>query len=483
MAKYKSIVVTNGGLALVAAAHSGDTIEFTAVKTGAGVYDGTEVLAEATDLKDLKQTMGITGITKDNNVIKVRAVLSNEGLSTAYKITELGLYAKDSSGNEVLYAIVIAETGMEDYLPAYADAPTGITMEMYIDATAYESGVTFQATVIAGIYATVEDLNDSVSSINSRINTMESSIIELNDNFNNYIAENLIPYPYFQTSCTNENINYTDNGDGTINANGTATGSFSGFTCRLYNEGHLGYQLVLPKGTYTLTGCPSGNSDGTYFLQVGRTNPNTGSWQTIATDTGEGATFTIDEEMQVSVTIVVMGGTTVNNLVFKPMLEVGTVAHEYKPYSSTKLTKGDIVDNLVTGRADLPLSAKQGVVIAEAITEISTDLNRWNIAQGTKTTVFYNRTHLRLIIARDGYSLETDTSDRTTFALPSNIIAKEDLFFQGMALTTSWHPTSTIVFGVISANTNQITIKASGKLTNNVLITEVMFPRNCFTIE
>lgn len=169
MAKYKSIVVTNGGLALVAAAHSGDTIEFTAVKTGAGVYDGTEVLAEATDLKDLKQTMGITGITKDDNVIKIRAVLSNEGLDTAYKITELGLYAKDSSGNEVLYAIVIAETGMEDYLPAYADAPTGITMEMYIDATAYESGVTFQATVIAGIYATVEDLNDSVVAMQSSI--------------------------------------------------------------------------------------------------------------------------------------------------------------------------------------------------------------------------------------------------------------------------------------------------------------------------
>jgi predicted amidohydrolase len=63
------------------------------------------------------------------------------------------------------------------------------------------------------------------------------------------------------------------------------------------------------------------------------------------------------------------------------------------------------------------------------------------------------------------------------------ILVKEDLFFQGIALTTSWHPTSTVVFGVISANTNQITIKASGKLTNNVLITEVMFPRNCFTIE
>lgn len=182
MAKYKSIVVTNGGLALVAAAHSGDTIEFTAVKAGAGGYDGTEVLAEATDLKDLRQTMGITGITKDKSVIKVRAVLSNEGLNEAYGITELGLYAKDSSGNEILYAIVIAETGNEDYIPAYADAPSSITFEMYIDATAYESGVTFQATVIAGTYATVQDLNDAISgalaSVSSSMNTMQSSIMQ-----------------------------------------------------------------------------------------------------------------------------------------------------------------------------------------------------------------------------------------------------------------------------------------------------------------
>ena len=210
----------------------------------------------------------------------------------------------------------------------------------------------------------ISDIVDNLESTDDKAPLSAKRGKELNDNFSNYIAENLIPYPYFQTSCTNENINYTDNGDGTITANGTATGSFSGFTCRLYNEGHLGYQLVLPKGTYTLSGCPDGGSGGTYFLQVGR---NTGSWQTIATDTGEGATFTIDEEMQVSVTIAVLGGTTVNNLVFKPMLEVGTVAHEYKPYSSTKLTKGDIVDNLVTGRADLPLSAKQGVVLNDSL--------------------------------------------------------------------------------------------------------------------
>ena len=178
MAKYKSIVVTNGGLDLVAAAHNGDTIEFTAIKTGAGVYDGTEVLAEATALKDVKQTLGISGLVKDDNVIKVRTTLSNDGLDTGYSLSELGLYAKDSSGNEILYAIVVAEQGREDYIPAYADAPTTVTFELYVDATAYESGVTFQATVIAGTYATPQDVNDAVASMTSRMGTMQTTIMQ-----------------------------------------------------------------------------------------------------------------------------------------------------------------------------------------------------------------------------------------------------------------------------------------------------------------
>ena len=178
MAKYKSIVVTNGGLELIAAAHSGDTIEFTAIKTGAGIYDGTEVLAEATALKDIKQTLGISGLTKNESVIKVNTVLSNEGVDEAYKITEIGLYAKDSSGNEILYAIVVAETGMEDYLPAYADAPTTITFELYVDANTYDKDITFQATVIAGTYATPQDVSDAVASMTSRMGTIQSSIMQ-----------------------------------------------------------------------------------------------------------------------------------------------------------------------------------------------------------------------------------------------------------------------------------------------------------------
>ena len=162
MAKYQRIVTTEAGLQLLEAAYTGGTVEFTALKTGAGVYTGAEDLAAATALKSVRQSFGISGVFKEGTQIKVRAVITNTGLTTGYGITEIGLFAKDKSGKEILYAVILAE--VEDYLPPYSVAPTTITMEIYLDITAAESA-TFVATEVPGTYVTVEDFNDYVNSI------------------------------------------------------------------------------------------------------------------------------------------------------------------------------------------------------------------------------------------------------------------------------------------------------------------------------
>lgn len=160
MAKYKNIVITNSGLALIAAAHSGDTIEFTNIKVGSGVYNGAEVLEDMTDLKSVQHSFGISGITRHGTVVKVRSVLSNESVTEGYYITETGLYAKDSAGAEILFAVIIAEDNRADYFTAYLVAPQSITVEMYITVTGITEGVTFTASPIEGVYATVQDLED-----------------------------------------------------------------------------------------------------------------------------------------------------------------------------------------------------------------------------------------------------------------------------------------------------------------------------------
>ena len=160
MAEFKGIIITNAGLELIAATHSGDTIEFTAIKTGNGVYDGTEVLEELTNLKSVKQTFGITGLTRESAVVKVRSAISKKDVTEGYYITEVGLYAINTAGDEIMYAVFIAEDTKTDYFPPYAESPQSITFEIYITTLGIEEGVTFTASAVEGLYATVQDLED-----------------------------------------------------------------------------------------------------------------------------------------------------------------------------------------------------------------------------------------------------------------------------------------------------------------------------------
>ena len=127
-------------------------------------------------------------------------------------------------------------------------------------------------------------------------------------------SKNLLPFPYFHSSMTNQvGIAYTVNPDGTITANGTATGR-SEFVLSANKSDWA-------SGNYVLSGCPSGGSADTYFLQ------------TINgfSDTGSGLKVNNTAELK-RISIIIKKGTTVSNLVFKPQLELGTTPTAYTPY-------------------------------------------------------------------------------------------------------------------------------------------------------
>lgn len=209
MAKYKSIVITNAGLELIAATHSGGTIEFTGIKTGNGTYDGTEVLADITDLKSVQQTFGITGLTRESAVIKVRSSLTNNDLAAGYYITEIGLFAMDpSTSTEILYAVVVAESGMEDYLPAYADSPQNITLEMYIAITDSDN-VSFTAAIIPGTYVTVEDFNSFSTEVDSRISSISTKVNTASDNLASHTSNTNNPHSVTKEQLGLGNVNNT----------------------------------------------------------------------------------------------------------------------------------------------------------------------------------------------------------------------------------------------------------------------------------
>ena len=128
-------------------------------------------------------------------------------------------------------------------------------------------------------------------------------------------SKNLLPFPYFHSSMLQAGITYTVNSDGTITANGTATGR-SEFVLSANKSDWA-------SGNYVLSGCPSGGSADTYSLQTINGFSDTGSGLQ-KNDTAEFA----------RISIIIKKGTTVSNLVFKPQLEFGTTPTAYTPYTT-----------------------------------------------------------------------------------------------------------------------------------------------------
>ena len=172
------------------------------------------------------------------------------------------------------------------------------------------------------------------------------------------VGKNLNSYPYNQTTKTQNGITFTDNGDGTITANGTATND-TYFAChsRLVTEAN---GLVVPNGTYIFNGCQTGGNDtvgGTYAIMLERTY--NGASNRLGTDIGNGATITLngddyfDDKVQFQISIIIRNGATVNNVTFKPMLRLVSVADAtYEPYKHTDITTSQTLRSIEVTSSD-----------------------------------------------------------------------------------------------------------------------------------
>lgn len=162
MADFEYSVVTDAGLALVAAAiEAGHEIAFTKMKSGSGTYSAGEktqaALRAMTALKSTEQTVGIATQARDGSQLTCGTSFNNTGLATGYYFREIGLFAKDNDDEnavEVLYAIAVTDN--PSYMPAEdPDAPTVITMEYN---TVVTNDVDYTVVISSHVYATASDL-------------------------------------------------------------------------------------------------------------------------------------------------------------------------------------------------------------------------------------------------------------------------------------------------------------------------------------
>lgn len=167
-------------------------------------------------------------------------------------------------------------------------------------------------------------------------------------------GRNLISYPYYNgTSYESNGVTYIVNEvDGTITVNGTATKE-SDF--RLISPYDTSDRKTLELGqTYTLSdGVNQPNSIGyqapVYFQFVRIDTTKNDFNYGISTNYGN-MTWTASDAnlLQYGIRIVVRSGVTADNVVMKPMLEIGSIAHMYEPTTESNVSLKKSIETKAT---------------------------------------------------------------------------------------------------------------------------------------
>lgn len=168
------------------------------------------------------------------------------------------------------------------------------------------------------------------------ISKFEKKAVDYTIHGNTETGKNLIPYPYQNTTKTTNGITYTDNGDGTITANGTATANaYFVYTNSLKNIDTT-KKYVLSGGSQTVSVYISMYQGNTWKKEIhART-------QGVVIDF---PSYTDIEFDRISISSYVYKGITADNVTVKPMLELGETATEYEPYKENHV--GDKTKNLI----------------------------------------------------------------------------------------------------------------------------------------
>lgn len=129
----ESFVITKDGMELQTKLVAGmTTTVFTKISVSEHRYSKDE-LYSLTELNDVRQMVLVSSIKrKDATQVEVIAAIENTDLDKGYDIQALGLYAEDSKGNEVLYAVSISGDHPDYMPPCTDDALSEITYRIYI---------------------------------------------------------------------------------------------------------------------------------------------------------------------------------------------------------------------------------------------------------------------------------------------------------------------------------------------------------------
>lgn len=161
MANWNKITMTDVGATLQAKINAGlTTLKFTRVAVGSGNRTGD--LGSATGLIKEELTLGINKITQNGNVVTIELTISNTGVKTGFKITEMGLFATDPDAGEVMYVALVDDN--PDYMPAEGNS-TVVQQEFQLQFTMSNTG-NVSATINPNGFLTVAHNTDETAHLN-----------------------------------------------------------------------------------------------------------------------------------------------------------------------------------------------------------------------------------------------------------------------------------------------------------------------------
>lgn len=189
MAYFEPAVITRTGVNLIANDIAGiGNIEFVKMVAGAGEYTEEEkaknALAERTALKDQRQEFVFNAIeVKSEKSVLLKSVISNQTLEEGYRITEVGIYAREkgTEGDGFLYSLALAIEA--DYLPPFNGLnPSEIVQEYYATVS---DAATVSIVSAPGAFALYEDMKALENIVADKIKEFTDNIGNAEDTYDN----------------------------------------------------------------------------------------------------------------------------------------------------------------------------------------------------------------------------------------------------------------------------------------------------------
>ena len=239
---------------------------------------------------------------------------------------KLETYKNKATGTVYDYTDAAAQASIaaiEEKIPDVASSENQLVTEAGLNNV-----LNFKEDKVPGKGLSTNDYDNTAKGI---VDNIQSNIIantKLIKDTVGWSGKNKIPYPYYHTTRTENGITFTDNGDGTVTANGTATAMtwFSMIATSYANASNL-----FEKGQrYILNGCPKGGN-GNYRIRF-----NCNPYSYVNDDLGDGVEFEYPDDSTLTHVYIMIGvssGATLNNVKFKPMLRDADILDDtYEPY-------------------------------------------------------------------------------------------------------------------------------------------------------